>query len=319
MKRISFIFATILFLLTAVNPKIVVSQNDKTPSRLHLITVKTARELQSLFRYSKSTFPIVGAHRGGPQVGYPENCIRTFENTLKSTFAVMECDPRYTKDSVLILNHDPYLQRTTTGKGNVKDFTLQELKALRLKDTKGNVTDCQITTLDEALEWAKGKTILVLDQKDVPVVQRLKKVEEHQAEANVIIIAYSFQEALECYKLNNDIMMEVMIPNAEKLNEFDKLGVPWKNVIAFVGHNLPEDPKLYELIHQKGVICEAGSSRTIDPKYLRGDVKDFALLKDDYSGFLDKGIDMIETDTPTYLGTLLYKDSKVKSKYCRYE
>lgn len=115
-------------------------------------------------------------------------------------------------------------------------------------------------------------------------------------------------------------MMEVMIPNVEKLNEFNKLGVPWKNVIAFVGHNLPADSKLYDLIHQKGVICEAGSSRTIDRKYLNGEVKDFSLLKNDYSGFLVKGIDMIETDLPANLGPLLYRtfnDHSPKAKYLK--
>ena len=63
--------------------------------------------------------------------------------------------------------HDPTLERTTTGKGRVVDFTLGELKQLRLKDNSGNVTEFQIPTLDEVLDWARGKTILVLDQKDV--------------------------------------------------------------------------------------------------------------------------------------------------------
>lgn len=314
-------FAVILITInTLMAPTCVLCQNQVNSPNLHLITVKTSEELMNLFRFNKTTFPIVGAHRGGPQINYPENCINTFENTLKYTYAIMECDPRYTKDSILVLNHDPTLDRTSTGKGKVSDYTLKELKALKLKDTKGNITENQITTLDEALEWAKGKTVLVLDQKDVPVVARVKKVEEHKAEANVIIIAYSFDEVVQSYKLNKNIMMEVMIPNVEKLNEFDKLGVPWKNVIAFVGHNLPKDPKLYELIHQKGTICEAGSSRTIDRKFLNREVENIGLLKNDYSEFLVKGIDLIETDVPTDLGPLLYgtyQDRSLKAKYLK--
>lgn len=302
-RNLAFVLFIIVFL---IHPASVVCQSKNNPQKLHYINVKNPNQLRNLFQYSKESFPIVAAHRGGPQDGFPENCIKTFENTLKYTYAIMECDPRYTKDSILVLNHDPTLQRTTTGQGKVGDYTLSELKELRLKDTRGNVTEYQITTLDEALEWTKGKTILVLDQKDVPVAARVKKVVEHKATANVIIIAYSFDEVVQCYKLNKDIMLEVMIPNIQKLNEFDKLGVPWKNVIAFVGHNLPEDPKLYELIHQKGTICEAGSSRTIDRKYLNGDVKDISLLKSDYAGFISNGIDMIETDIPVSLGPLLY-------------
>ena len=32
---------------------------------------------------------------------------------------------------------------------------------------------------DEALEWARGKTILVLDQKDVPATERARQVAKH--------------------------------------------------------------------------------------------------------------------------------------------
>ena len=141
---------------------------------------------------------------------------------------------------------------------------------MKLKDLNGNITEYKIPTLDEALEWAKGKTILVLDQKDVPVAQRVKKVEEHKAIANVILIVYSFDDAALCHKLNNNIMMEVMIPDIEKAVEFEKTGVPWRNVVAFVGHNLPVDPELYEFLHQKGVLCIAGSSRTDRPEISDG-------------------------------------------------
>ena len=43
------------------------------------------------------------------------------------------------------------------------------------------------------LEWARGKTVLVLDQKDVPVAARVKKIEEHKAESYAMLIVYSFQ------------------------------------------------------------------------------------------------------------------------------
>ena len=39
---------------------------------------------------------------GGPQAGFPENCIPTFENTLRHTFALLEVDPRYTKDGEIV-------------------------------------------------------------------------------------------------------------------------------------------------------------------------------------------------------------------------
>lgn len=307
MKKEKFSFSIlVIFLILLIYETQGLCQQKDISQKLHLITIKKTEELMDLFRYKNEVFPLVSAHRGGALNNFPENCISTFENTLKHTFAILECDPRYTKDSMIVIHHDPTLQRTTNGNGKLTDYTLKELKELKLKDLDGNITEYRIPTLDEALEWSKGKTILVLDQKDVPVAQRVKKVEEHKAVANVILIVYSFDDAVLCHKLNKDIMMEVMIPDREKAVVFEKTGVPWSNVVAFVGHNLPADPELYEFLHQKGVLCMAGSSRTIDRKFLNGEVKDYSLLKSDYAGFLEKGIDIIETDLPSTLGPLLF-------------
>src|SRR5262245_25744058 len=137
--------------------------------RLHWIDPQSAAGLQQLLRRTAEPLPLVSAHRGGPQRDFPENCLATFENTLRHSFAMLEIDPRMTKDGAIVLHHDATLERTTNGRGRVVDHTLAELKQLRLKDNDGKVTEHQIPTLDEALEWARGKTVLVLDQKDVSV------------------------------------------------------------------------------------------------------------------------------------------------------
>ncbi|MBI3467579.1 MAG: glycerophosphodiester phosphodiesterase family protein, partial [Planctomycetes bacterium] len=258
-------------------------------SPLHRIDARTPEGLQDLFKYTGEPLPLVSAHRGGPEAGFPENCIATFEHTLQHTFAMLEVDPRYTKDGAIVVHHDPTLDRTTTGKGPLTDFTLPELKQLRLKGTQGNVTEFQIPTLDEVLEWARGKTILVLDQKDVPVAARVKKIEEHKAEAYAMLIVYSFTDAQTCYALNPNIMMEVMVPNREKLAEFDKTGVPWRNVVAFVGHTPPEDAALYEGIHGKGTCCIVGSSRNLDRQFLGQGGTDLKPLEQGYRAFLKRG------------------------------
>src|SRR4029453_8368068 len=152
---------------------------------------------KNLFKYTREPLPLVSAHRGGPALGFPENCLATFENTLQHTFAMLEIDPRFAKDGAIVVHHDANLERTTTGKGRVADFTLPELKTLRLKDPAGNVTEHQIPTLDEVLEWARGKTILLLDQKDVPVAARVKRIEDHKAESYALLIVYSFKDAQE--------------------------------------------------------------------------------------------------------------------------
>jgi glycerophosphoryl diester phosphodiesterase len=251
--------------------------------------------------------PLVSGHRGGAAIGFPENCIATFEHTLANTFAMLEIDPRYAKDGAIVVHHDPTLERTTTGKGKVTDSTLEELKQLRLKDLKGKVTDYQIPTLDELLEWARGKAVLVLDQKDVPPLARLKKIEEHKAESYAMLIVGNFKDVKACYEQNPNVMMEIFIANLEKVAEFDKLGVPWRNVVPFVGHVVPEDPQLYEAIHARGACCMIGTSRNLDRQFSSGQVADIKELNAGYQAFLKRGADIIETDIPAQLGELLYR------------
>ena len=285
-----------------------------------LLTVdpKDPQGLRDLLKHNGDSLHLVSAHRGGPRRGFPENCIATFENTLRYTHAMMEIDPRYTKDGTIVLHHDATLARTTTGKGRVADHTWRELKALWLKDPEGTLTEYSIPTLDEALQWAAGKTILVLDQKDVPVEARVQKVQEHEAEAYVILIVYSFADAQRCYAMNQRIMMEVMIPNHEKLAAFDKSGVPWSNIVAFVGHSPPLEPRLCELIHAKGASCMGGTSRNIDRLFIEGRVRGIDDLRPAYQALMDRGIDLIETDLPREVGPLLYGQEPVAESRARF-
>lgn len=309
--RLAFLSLAFLLVATAVAQEAPSAKQTK----LHRIVPQTPQDLQRLFAPTSTPLPFVSAHRGGPQAGFPENCLATFENTLRHTFAVLEIDPRYTKDGAIVVLHDPTLDRTTTGQGRLIDHTLAELKELRLKDTQGNVIDYKIPTLDEALEWARGKTVLVLDQKDVSVATRVKKIEEHRAEAYAMLIVYSFAEAKACYSLNPNIFMEVMIPSHEKLAEFGKLGVPGKNVVAFVGHVPPEDKTLYAAIHAQGASSMIGTSRNLDKQFTSGQVADLRLLEAEYRAFLARGADVIETDIPCQLGPLLNGSKSVPASH----
>lgn len=265
---------------------------------LHKLQISTPAGLKTFFRYRENRIPLVSAHRGGARPGFPENCLATFENTLKHVPALLEVDPRYTKDSILVLMHDSTLDRTTNGTGKVSDYTWEELKELRLKDPEGKLTPYRIPTLAEALTWAKGKTILVLDQKDVPVAARIKAIEEQDAETAAMLIVYSYKDAQKCYQLNPDLMMEVMMPSATKITEFERTGVPWENIIAFVGHKKPEDKRIYQQIHSKGALCIVGSSRIYDQDYLNGD-------KQAYAKLIQEGADIIEADLAIEAGEAL--------------
>jgi len=258
--------------------------------QLHIIKISTPAEMREFFRYAPDRIPFVSAHRGGPRPGFPENCIATFENTLRHVHAILEVDPRLTKDGVAVLMHDPTLERTTTGTGKVADHTWDELKRLRLKDTDGKVTPYGIPTLDEALDWARGKTILILDRKSVPVEVTARIIAQHKAETCAMVIAYSYAEARRYHELNKSIMMEVFMADSRRVKLFDASGVPWESIVAFVAQSRPPDASIYEAIHRKGAVCIVGSHRSHDQEFLSGKNKRI------YEELIRDGADIIEAD-----------------------
>jgi glycerophosphoryl diester phosphodiesterase len=288
----------------------VASPGPQDGSRLlHTFNLRSSKDLKELLSYGTDRVPLVSAHRGGARKDFPENCIATFENTLRFTHALLEVDPRYTKDGAIVLMHDATLERTTTGEGNVADYTLAQLKELRLKDTEGNLTNYRIPTLDEALEWAKGRTVLVLDQKTVPMEARVKKIQEHQAQAHALVIAYSLEDAKRCYEMDKEIMQEVMLPDRAAMDRFARTGVAWRNIIAFVTHTEPAEKEIYQLLHEQGVLCIVGTSRTLDRDFTAGKITDRRLLIEKYQALIRAGVDILEADLGIEAGEALQQIS----------
>ncbi|MGE5583935.1 MAG: glycerophosphodiester phosphodiesterase [Bacillota bacterium] len=73
--------------------------------------------------------PLVLGHRGAPDVA-PENTLAAFRAGLDAGVDGFELDVQLSRDGKLVVIHDERVDRTTNGKGWVKDMTLAELKAL---------------------------------------------------------------------------------------------------------------------------------------------------------------------------------------------
>jgi glycerophosphoryl diester phosphodiesterase len=112
---------------------------------------------------SKNDQIMVIAHRGISH-NAPENSLQAIQNSIEMGVDMVEIDIRVTKDGKLVLMHDQSIDRTTNGKGNVKDWTLEQLKTLNLVDHFGSVTVYKIPTLEEALLLSKDKILINLDK-----------------------------------------------------------------------------------------------------------------------------------------------------------
>ena len=260
---------------------------------LNTISLTNAKGLHAFFKYSPEGKPIISGHRGGTEKGFPENSIEAFKNTLKYTPAFYEIDPRLTKDSVMVLMHDATLDRTTTGKGKVSDYTYDELKQFYLKDVDGNITSYRIPTLAEAIEWARGKTILNLDQKDVPMEMTAAIIKELQATSFVMVTVHNAEQAKFYYTKNNDQMFSAFVKTPDALKPYEAAGIPNSQMIAYIGPDIkPENQQMYRLLHAKGIRCMISSAPTYD-KLPTKEERAAA-----YNAIIKDGADILESDLP---------------------
>ena len=113
--------------------------------------------------------PYIWAHRGASAYA-PENTLPAFELAASMGADGVELDIQMTKDKQLVVCHDPRLERVSNGHGWVKDYTLDQLKALDFSGGKKDFEGVQIPTLAEVYDLLQdtGLTVNVELKKDVP-------------------------------------------------------------------------------------------------------------------------------------------------------
>lgn len=110
-----------------------------------------------------SDYVMVISHRGDWR-NYPENSIPAIESIIRMGVDMMELDVKMTKDSVLVLMHDKTVDRMTTGKGLVSDFTFDSLRTLKMRRAHNVATDSvRVPTLREALLCCKDRILVNVD------------------------------------------------------------------------------------------------------------------------------------------------------------
>jgi len=157
------------------------------------------------------------AHRGAS--GYfPENTMLAFQEGVKMGATGLETDVQMTKDGVLILIHDETLNRTTNGKGFVKDYTYQEIAELDAGSWyKRSFRGEKIPTLRELLEFVKDKNIMLnLELKNTLIPYHgmeelvLQLIKEYKVEKKIIISSFNHYSIVKVKKLNNKIKTAIL-------------------------------------------------------------------------------------------------------------
>ena len=134
--------------------------------------------------------PKIIAHRGA-SAHAPENTIAAFQLALEQGADGIELDVMLSKDGHLVVIHDDTVDRTTGGKGYVRDMNLEELKSLDAGEGQS------IPTLDEVFEEFGGRLIINVELKNYTSVfdglpiETAKLVKKHQLGESVIVSSFN--------------------------------------------------------------------------------------------------------------------------------
>lgn len=144
------------------------------------LTMQAANHVDSLLNClhnPKSNYVFVIAHRADWR-GAPENSIQGIENSIRMGVDMVEIDIQRTADGQFVLMHDATLDRTSTGKGRVSDYTLDQIRQFSLRSGNSIKTRRAIPTLEEALLACRGRVLVNIDKggdyirEILPVIQR---------------------------------------------------------------------------------------------------------------------------------------------------
>ena len=181
-----------------------------------------------------STRPIVIAHRGLASVA-PENTRASFQAALESKADYVECDVRLCADDTIVMMHDPSLDRTTSGQGDLREKEFHEISDLDAGSWfSKEYSNETIPTFQEVFRMMKGKKRFVLDVKDADMAGALMHVldEEGASKDDVVIFSFEWRVIEESLKAQpdwdvvflDDELSEDPAVRKEELNQVSKIG-----------------------------------------------------------------------------------------------
>lgn len=140
---------------------------------------------------------------------YPENTMLAFKKAVEIGVDGIEFDVQLTSDGEVVIIHDERVDRTTNGSGNVRSFTLSELKELDASATfAGQYGKNEIPTLREYFEYVKDKDIVTnIELKTgvfvYPGIEKkvIDLVKEFGLDDKIIFSSFNHETVLRCAEL----------------------------------------------------------------------------------------------------------------------
>lgn len=161
---------------------------------------------------------LIYAHRGAS--GYaPENTMSAFKKSLEMKADGIELDVQLTNDGQVVVIHDYTVDRTSNGKGYVRNMSLSELKQLDFGSWfSPEFKEERIPTLEEVLQYFQNEDIIInieikgtpgeyitgIDKKVIEVVKQFGM------EQKVIISSFNHNILIQCKAISPEIKIGLL-------------------------------------------------------------------------------------------------------------
>ncbi len=214
--------------------------DTRYPSDAGLILAWRSRVTKLLDEAASAEKIKMVAHRGAGDLSMPEASRPAYSNAVECAMDIVKFDLRKTKDGVIVMSHDPSLERMMGWDVNIADVAYSEIfeKGRYLSEDR-KPTSHRIVRLDEAIAIAKDIPEFWIDFKyfDPEFAERvLKEFEKFGISQDRMMVATFNSKALEYFKRTHPSIRRIAHISNDKKGE--KL-YAYCNELGLWGVNMP--------------------------------------------------------------------------------
>jgi len=217
-----------------------------------LLAGLSVRSFDSYFNNTINTRPLVVAHRGD-SINAPENSYAAFELAILGGCSDgVELDVHQTKDGVVIVSHDDYLERISGERVYVHELTYEELQKLEVGSWfSEEYRGIKIPTLKEVLELCKDQVDVQVEIKPTKYDQDLEQavldiIKEVGSENETIILSLKQEPLIRARQLDDKATLMYGMYLGEGAIE----KIPYVNALSLEESLISRD--LVNRIHRSG-------------------------------------------------------------------
>ncbi len=149
---------------------------------------------------------VVG-HRGAAGV-MPENTIKGFRYAIELGVDYVECDVHLSRDKQLMVMHDATVDRTTNGRGAIRDLTAARIRSLDAGQGE------QVPLLDEVLETVRGEVHLLIELKGTGVEHAaVEAVKAQSMQEYVTFTSFALERLALVREMGKEYRLGAILPN----------------------------------------------------------------------------------------------------------